>query len=158
MMNAVGGSPGGTAPDKAWDAAKLVYGRAQDIAYHTDSILWDIASIVWSANVVLLALVFQGSSGHTVPWFALVVSPIAMVLTLFVARVCSVARATKEVAYPMCREIEKQFPSEFRPHTKIHERYPKGMGRHWVNGITTLLLAAWMYTLIAALCPLLCRK
>jgi len=135
-----------------------VYERAQDATYHTDLILWQIAAIVWSANAVLLGLVLQFYNGQSTPWLVLLVSAIGMVLTIFVARVCYVAKVVKGVGYPMCQEIEKQFVAELRLHTKIDEKYPKGMARNWVMGITALFVFSWLCIFIAALRPFLCRR
>jgi hypothetical protein len=136
-----------------------IYERAQEAAFHTDAVLWEIAAITWGANTVLLGFVLEAiEKGHAIP-FTVLVSIVGMVLTAFVYRVCDVARVSKKIGYGICQDIEKHpwFPAEVKLHTKIHEWYPAGMGRKWISVISVLFGVAWLSVFVYALWLLLCR-
>ena len=126
-----------------------VYERAQDAAFHSDEVMWQITAIIWGANTVLLGFVLDAM--HTRSVLALIVSSVVgMVLTAFVARVCAVAKVAKSVGFEICRTIEKHsdFPEHLRLHTRIDKRYPRGFGRRWVYGISITFGLLWLGVLI----------
>jgi hypothetical protein len=134
----------------------FVYERAQEAAYHTDTVMWEITAIIWGANTVLLGFMIEAIINRRAPLIILL-SIVGMALTGFVARVCCVAKTAKEIGYGICKRIEVKFPPDLRLLTRIDERYPKGMARGWVYGVSILFGVAWLAMLLYALLPLLCR-
>jgi hypothetical protein len=122
-----------------------VYERAQDAAFHSDEVMWQVTAIIWGANTVLLGFVLEAIRARFVASL-IVSSVVGMVLTAFVARVCAVAKVAKSVGYEICQTIEKHsdFPEQLRIHTRIDKHYPKGFGSRWVYGISIIFGLLWL--------------
>jgi hypothetical protein len=136
-----------------------IYERAQEAAYHTDMVMWEITAIIWGANTLLMGFILEAIDSRRALPLIILFSVVGMVLTAFVARICAVARIAKRIGYGICQRIEKaeQFPADLRLHTKIHECYPAGMARRWVYGVSILFSAAWLAVIVYALWLFLCR-
>jgi hypothetical protein len=52
-------SPGESNQDDLREWTKLVYERAQEDAFHSNSVAYEVAAIVWSANILLLGFVLD---------------------------------------------------------------------------------------------------
>jgi hypothetical protein len=138
------------------DDLRCAYASAQDAARHSDILMWQVTSITWGANVVLMGFVLQSIGDHkTRPLAAVTVSIIAIALTLFVAHFFRIAKVGQGIAYEICRDIEAQlqFPEKRRVHTRIDEVYSRGVwpkAKHCVWLITALFLVFWIGVLVAA--------
>jgi hypothetical protein len=128
-----------------WPA--LIYERAQESAFHADVIAYEVAAIVWSANVLLLGFVLEVplTPASQKPVFAA-----ALVSLFFTAYVPYVMRLTKigqGLAREMCREIEEQeqLPEWLRFHTRVHRIYPQRRGQFAIYTITAVFVVLWFY-------------
>lgn len=131
-----------------------IYDHSREVAYHTDEVMWEIASIIWGANTLLLGFILEAVDNPRAQPLVILVSIIGIILTLFVARVCAVARTVKYISFDICRRIEQkvelEFPTELSVHGKIDEHYPKGMARRWIYGVTVVFCAVWLAVLLWA--------
>jgi hypothetical protein len=130
-----------------------IYERAQENAVHADVITYEVAAIVWSANVLLLGFILE------VPLTPARQKPVlaaAMVSLFFTAYVPYVMRLTKigqRLARKMCKEIEEkeQLPEWLQFHTRVHEIYPPRRGEFAVYTITVVFVLLWFYVGLRAL-------
>jgi len=144
-------------PRKDW--ATQVYERAQESAFHGDVIAYEVAAIVWSANVLLLGFILE------VPLTPARQKPVlaaAMVSPFFTAYVPYVMRLTKigqRLAREMCRDIEEKehLPEWLRFNTRVHKIYPARHGEFAVYTITAVFVLLWFYVGLRAL-GCICRS
>jgi hypothetical protein len=133
------------------EIALAVHERAEQNAYHDDLLMWQVASITWGANTVLLGLVLAAIDNSQALIFVVSSSVVGLVLTLFVDHFWRLGKIGQAIAYEMCRHIEKEFPADLRLHSKIDEVYVAktrqfltGRAKNWVHGITVMFVIFWL--------------
>jgi hypothetical protein len=132
------------------DRELAVYQCAQENAHHTDTVVWAVASINWTANAILLAYALKAVGKQEHAWSVAVVSAVGGVLTLFVWRIWNVLRDAKLASYEICQAIEDGFPEKLRMHQKIADKYPHGVGTYWVHGISIMFGVLWILLFLYA--------
>jgi hypothetical protein len=113
--------------DQRRDIAKLVYERAEENAYHDDLLMWEVTSIVWGANTLLLGFILEAIGHAKARPLIIAVSIIGIFLTVFVFRFFMLGKIGQRVAYNLCHDIEQEFPEDLRLHTRIRETYEEGV-------------------------------
>jgi hypothetical protein len=132
------------------------YERAQEVAHHSDIVIWEVTALIWSANTLLLGFIIEAIKIPEAQVLIVALSVLGGVLTFFVSKVWSLGKIGQHTAFAQCQDIEKQFPENVRLHTKIHAKYPPQAAQKWVHAITKLFLGVWAITFFAAL-RLLCK-
>jgi hypothetical protein len=138
--------------------AIAVHERANENAHHSDIIIWEVTSIIWGANTLLLGFILEAiDDSHARP-LIIATSIIGIFLTVFVAHFVHLAKIGQHTAYRMCQNIEQEFQLEFRLHCQLHAKYEtpgarswfysviKGRAQTWVRLITGLFLGVWLFT------------
>jgi hypothetical protein len=133
------------------DDWKVVYECAQGTAQHSDLVTWEVTSIMWGANTLLLGFILEAISNRQAQPLILVISVVGFALTLYVSRVWTLCKIGNRIGFATCRRIEERFPEEFRFHTKINAEYPPRTARKWANVMTAFFLIAWVATFVEAL-------
>jgi hypothetical protein len=145
--------------EKWWEIVKLVYERAEENAYHDDVLMWEVTSIVWGANTLLLGFILEAISHSEALPLIIAVSIIGIFLTVFVFHFFLLGKIGQRSAYNLGHDIEQDFPEELRLHTRIRETYEKGVApcelwgdrigraRRWVVALTAVFLAGWLFVL-----------
>jgi hypothetical protein len=113
---------------KEWrEIALSVYEAARESAQASDILMWQVASIVWGANVLLLSAASEAIRDRA-PLFVLVLTiMLGVCLTIFVPRFFWLSKVGQRLAYEKCREIEASFPEELRLHVELHKTYEGGI-------------------------------
>src|SRR5579862_3666827 len=125
------------------DRELTVYQCAQENAHHTDTVVWAIASISWTANAILLAYAMEATTKGGHAWSIAVVSVVGGVLTLCVWQIWKVFRQTKKTSYEICQTIEQGFPEKLKLHLTIAKDYANGTGTNWVCAISIMFGLLW---------------
>ena len=167
MPEEIAGTP--PAEHESFEIAKFVYERSQETFHHDDTFMWEVASIIWGANTLLLGFTLEAIHDPLARPLIIATSVIAIALTFFVNHFFSLAKVGQHIAHEMCRAIEaKFFPAELALHTKIHEKYENpcsrvwfcfyAKSRTWVHWITWLFVAVWLFVLCWAVRLQFCCK
>lgn len=119
------------------------YERAQDVAQHADSITYEVASIVWGANTLLLGFILEVPCDADRQPIVILAAIIGILITCFVPIVVHLVKIGQLIAFDICREIEGIADLTRRLHTRIHAKYPRGSGRAAIGVITAFFLIAW---------------
>jgi hypothetical protein len=145
------------------DHARWVYERAQECAHHDDLVMWQVVSITWAANSVLLAFALKEAGGTRALLLVLVSSMVGMILTIFSGYYYCISKVRQRVAYRLCRKIEKKLlKGSLRLRHEIDKTYDVttflGRTNHWVLVLNVLFLGAWTFTLGWAILARLCGR
>ncbi len=130
-----------------------MYERAQESAFHADAITYEVAAIVWSANVLLLGFILEVplTPAGQKPVFAAAL--VSLFFSAYVPYVMSLTKIGQALAREICREIEEkeQLPDWLRFHTRVHKIYPQRRGQFAVYTITAVFFVLWFYVGLRAL-------
>lgn len=86
------------------------YGKAQDSAEHHDRLVWQVTSILWAANTLLLGFTLSAlASGNTLlsRLISILLAVIGVVLLWMAAVMQTQFRDLKRQKYDRCKEIER---------------------------------------------------
>ena len=145
--------------EKWWEIVKLAYERSEENAYHDDILMWEVASIVWGANTLLLGFILEAIDNSNARPLIIVLSIIGIFLTVFVFHFFLLGKIGQRVAYNLCHEIERDFPEELRLHSRIRAKYeegvkqfrlfghPIGRAQRWVVALTVVFVFGWLFVL-----------
>jgi hypothetical protein len=136
---------------------RTIYECAQDIAQHSDLVTWEVTSIMWGANTLLLGFILEAIDNRRAQPLILVISVIGIALSLYVSKVWELCKIGQRIGFATCRRIEESLPEDLRLHTQINAKYPPGAAQRWTFIITGIFLTAWIATFVEALI-LLCRN
>jgi hypothetical protein len=114
-----------------WKIAMLVYERSEENAYHDDILMWEVTSITWGANTLLLGFILEALDKPEARPLIMVVSVVGIILTIFVARFFYLGKIGQRIAYGICQDIEKDFSEELSLHSKIHKGYNRAKMNEW---------------------------
>ncbi|MGC2467130.1 MAG: hypothetical protein WA517_18200 [Candidatus Acidiferrum sp.] len=126
---------------------KVVYERAQEDAFHSDSVAYEVAAIVWSANILLLGFVLEVPLTPRRQSLVLVAAVVSAVFTAYVPYVLYLTKIGQGVAQGLCRQIEvrENLPDWLQLHNKIDLVYKKKRGQMAVYLVTIVFLALWVF-------------
>jgi len=138
-------------PPGDWSAQ--IYERAQESAFHADVIAYEVAAIVWSANVLLLGFVLEVPTSPARQKLVLAAAIVSLFFTSYVPYVMRLTKIGQRLAREICREIEEKekLPKWLRFNTRVHEIYPPRRGEFAVYTVTTVFILLWFYVGIRAL-------
>jgi hypothetical protein len=138
-------------PPGDWPA--LIYERAQENAFHADVIAYEVAAIVWSANVLLLGFIFEVPLTPARQKPVVAAAIVSLFFTSYVPYVMQLTKIGQRLAREICREIEERekLPTWLRFHTRVHEIYPQRRGQYAVYTITAVFVLLWIYVIVRAL-------
>jgi hypothetical protein len=130
-----------------------MYERAQENALHADVIAYEVAAIVWSANVLLLGFVLEVplTPARQKPVFAAAL--VSLFFSVYVPYVMRLTKIGQRLAREICRDIEEKehLPEWLRFHTRVHAIYRPRRGEFAVYAITAVFVLLWFYVGIRAL-------
>ena len=130
-----------------------MYERAQESAFHADVIAYEVAAIVWSANVLLLGFVLEVplAAARQKPVFAAAL--VSLFFTAYVPYVMKLTKIGQGLAREICRDIEEkeELPEWLRFHSRVHKIYPPRRGQFAVYTITAVFFVLWFYVGLRAL-------
>lgn len=137
---------------------KLVYERAQEDAFHSDAVAYEVAAIVWSANILLLGFVLEVPLTPSRQILVLVGAAVAAIFTGYVPFVLSLTKIGQGIAQKLCREIEvhENLPEWLQLHNRINLVYKKRRGRMAVYVVTVVFLLLWLFVGLRAF-AVICR-
>jgi hypothetical protein len=126
---------------------KLVYERAQEDAFHSDSVAYEVAAIVWSANILLLGFVLEVPLTPSRQSLVFVAAVVTAIFTVYVPYVMYLTKIGQRIAQELCREIEvrENLPEWLRLHNKIDLVYKKKRGQMAVYVVSLVFLALWLF-------------
>lgn len=96
------------------------YERAQELAHHSDAVFWEITSIIWGANTLMLGFVLEAMGNCRAK--------------LLIGQ---------RIAFKACRGLEARLRTHSQLHTRIHAEYPKHFVQWLVYLVTFFFLATW---------------
>lgn len=135
-------------PKECDEWARCIYERAEETAYHTDFVIYEVAAIVWSANTLLLGFILEVPLVPAKQAPVVAAAIIGLFLTIYVPFASWFMKIGQKHAYSLCREIEKRrVPPWLHLHNPIHAIYPKAVGRISMAVISLLFVGVWMYVL-----------
>lgn len=128
------------------------YEHAQEIAHHSDTIIYEVGAIIWSGNALLLGFILEAPREFGIQLVVVVLSVLGILTSFFVTRTQSLSKIGQHIAFGICRKIEEDIPLTYKVHTEIDAVYPKGAAQRWIKGITAAFIVVWLVVLIRAAC------
>jgi membrane associated rhomboid family serine protease len=121
------------------------YEQAQGVAQHSDAVFWQVASILWGANGVLLAFVLSAKLDRNTCWlFTDMVPCFGVLLSIFVLATHYSSKVGQRIAYKVCRNIEARLPTYTKLHVEIDRACPRGLVHKMIWVVSLAFVAAWM--------------
>lgn len=145
--NQSAGSLADSTSEVAIDKTLAEYERAQEIALHTDVVIHEVAAIVWGANTLLLGFILEVRCAPENQWLVIVAAVVGIFMSLYVPLVQYLTKKGQQVAYAICRDIERDSGLTHQLHTRIHEIYPKKRGQAAVWVLTGIFIGAWCWNI-----------
>ena len=137
-------SPENVTSDDRVEKMLAEYERAQEVGQHTDTVIHEISAIVWGANTLLLGFILEVDCKSDNQKLVIVAAVAGIFMSIYVPLVMRLMKMSQQIAYAICREIEKDLSLTHQLNTKIHEKYPKSkLGQKAVWGLTYLFIGAW---------------
>jgi hypothetical protein len=135
------------------DWSAQMYERAQESAFHADVITYEVAAIVWSANVLLLGFVLEVPLTSASQKPVLAAALVSLFFTVYVPYVMKLTKIGQGLALEICREIEEkeQLPEWLRFQTRVHKIYRPRRGQYAVYTLTAVFIVLWFYVGLRAL-------
>jgi len=130
---------------------RTVYERAQEVAHHSDVILYEVAAIVWSAEALLLGFVLEVPPTRFQQCLVMAASIVAIFLAAYVPYVMRLVKIGQREAFELCREIEEPLPEPLRLHKRITAKYPRRYGQVATWFLTTVFVIVWLIVLHRAI-------
>jgi phosphoribosylglycinamide formyltransferase-1 len=121
------------------------YERAQEVAQHSDAVFWEITSIIWGANTLLLGFVLEAIKPGTANSLITATAMIGTVLSLLVLGTYYSSKVGQKIAFDICRRIESQLSTFHRLHTEITRKYPKYFLLKLIWFVTLVFLGLWLF-------------
>jgi hypothetical protein len=109
------------------ERALAAYQVAHENAHHADTIMWEAAAIIWSANALLMGFVIEAVSSPKLRVHVLiaVISVLGIGMTVFLLKSFRRLKENQRISWEICHRIERQLDMEFKVHSEIHENYGK---------------------------------
>jgi len=151
-------SPEGDNQKDSKEWTKIVYERAQEDAFHSNAVAYEVAAIVWSANILLLGFVLEVPLTPRRQTLVLVAAVVSAIFTLYVPYVMYLTKIGQGVAQQLCREIEvhENLPDWLRLHNRIDIVYKKKRGQNAVYVVTFVFIMLWLFVGLRAF-AVLCK-
>ena len=138
--------------------ARCLYERAQDSAHHSDSVIFEVAAIVWGANTLLLGFILEVPGTPHRQGLVALAAFIGIVLSAYVPWVLWLSKKGHRMALEFIRDVEERLPPELQLHTQIHARYPAKRGTYAIWMVTVAFFLVWCIVLFRALLIMLCSN
>lgn len=123
------------------DWAKCVYESAQETARHDDTVIYEVAAIVWSANTLMMGFILEVPLAARQQRAVVATAIVGIFLTLYVPYVLWLMKKGQMTAFHLCQEIEQKFlPDWLQLHKKIDKVHVKHGGRYAVWIITVVFV------------------
>jgi hypothetical protein len=132
--------------------ARTAYDHAQELAEHSDYIMYEVAAIVWSANALLIGFLMEVPRDSVRPWLIISAVAIGCFITLYVPLIFHLTKIGQMKAFEICRKIEDEEKFQHRLHTEISQNYPRLSGRIAVWFLTTVFIVVWLTVPHKVLC------
>lgn len=126
------------------------YELAQETAFHSDSIIHEVAAIVWGANTLLLGFILEVPTNAEHELLVIPVAIIGILLSVYVPYVNWLAKKGQHVAYAVCREIECELKLPHQLHHRIDKKYPKKRGTAAIYVLTGFFIVGWLWVICHA--------
>jgi hypothetical protein len=120
------------------------YERAQEVAQHSDAVFWEITSIIWGANTLMLGFVLEAIGNASAEWLIVATATLGVVLSMLVVATYYSSKVGQRIAFKVCRSIEARLPTNLKLHTQIDQAYPKQFIQRMVWLVTIIFLLAWI--------------
>jgi hypothetical protein len=130
-------------PQEEHQAALAEYECALQIAFHSDSIIHEVAAIVWGANTLLFGFILEVTCKPENETLVIVASVLGIFMSLYVPLVQWLSKKGQGIAYSICREIETELSLKHKLHSRIHAVYPKRRGQVAILFLTVCFVIAW---------------
>ena len=111
--------------DHRTEKALAAYQVAHENAHHADTIIWEAAAIIWSANALLMGFVIEAVSSAKLRVHVLiaVISILGIGMTVFLLKSFRRFKENQRISWVICQRIEQELGMEFKVHSEIHKNY-----------------------------------
>ena len=134
--------------DEERNKALLVeYSAAQNSAQHHDTLVWNSIGLIWSAQLVLLGFIIQGSNDMLNPKITLFACVLALVLLIYLCISYFSFRKIRNFKYQICKEIEKEL--SLHQHNSLNHKKYIGTISFFV--VTVLFGIVWLLVIVEVL-------
>ena len=133
--------------NQALDVLLHQYDHALHVAQFADTSSWEVASIIWGANTLILGFILEVRCAPENQWLVMVAAVVGIFMSLYVPFVQYLTKKGQSVAYAICRDIERESALTHRLHTRINEIYPKKRGQAAIWVLTGIFIGAWCWNI-----------
>jgi len=123
------------------------YAQAQEVALHTDTVIHEVAAIVWGANTLLLGFILEVPCKPENQWLVVVASVLGIFMSAYVPWVQWLTKRGQTIAFEVCREIEEGSGFVHKLHSRIHAAYPKKRGQAAIWFLTICFVVGWCWVI-----------
>ena len=124
------------------------YEFARDTRDHADASAWEMTSIVWGAQTLLLGFVLEAISNKDAQPLIAIVGVLGLLLCLFNYRVMHARTRVCRAMIRICLRIEGRLKMELKPQRFLNRYYPRGIQRRWFYIVNGFFAVAWVSIIV----------
>jgi hypothetical protein len=144
--------------EKARQDLRDAYEFARETRGEADTILWEVAAIIWGGQTLLLGFVLEAISGSVQALILIVcVSSVGMLMTVFNEKIMSTRSYVCRTMVRTMAELEVSLGMEIKPQQRLSQDYPTGLQRRWASRVNYTFGVAWAIVLIIVIVTLVWR-
>ena len=141
-------------PDEKLHAA---YEFARETRGEADTILWEVAAIIWGGQTLLLGFVLEAISGKLAALLILCVSVAGLLMTVFNEKIMTTRSYVCRKMVDTMAALEKKIGMDVRPQEILSDGYPKGLQRKWASRVNYAFGAIWVIVMLVVIVTLVWR-
>jgi hypothetical protein len=126
------------------------YEFARDNRGHADTSAWEMTSIVWGAQTLLLGFVLEAISNTDAQPLIIGVGVLGILLCIFNFRVMQARNRVCNAMIRICLRIEIRLRMVLKPQHFLNRFYRRGIQRRWFYIVNTSFALAWLAVIVKA--------
>jgi hypothetical protein len=137
---------------------RAAYEFARETRGEADTILWEVAAIIWGGQTLLLGFILEAIGGKLQALLLILcVSVVGLLMTVFNNRIMTTRSYVCLKMVDTMAELEAKLGMEIRPQQILSNDYPKGLQRKWASRVNYALGAVWVIVIIVVTVTLVWR-
>jgi hypothetical protein len=132
------------------------YEFARETRDHGETVAWEVASIIWGGQTLMLGFVLEAISGKPQALLlVLIVSILGIVMMFFNNKILTARNTVCHLMNSLCSGIEDRLEMEFKPQCEITAKYKLGQQTKWYRILNSAFGIAWILVFLVACFTLL---
>jgi hypothetical protein len=128
------------------------YEFASDNRNQADATAWEMTSIVWGAQTLLLGFVLEAISNRDAQLLIMGVGALGLLLCIFNCVVMGARNRVCNAMIRICVRIEEKGGMEFKPQRFLNRLYRRRVQRRWFYFVNAAFALVWLGVIWKACC------